>query len=376
MENKISVVMPCLNESLTLGSCIQTAQTTLSKLGLHGEVIVVDNGSSDNSVSIAKNHQAKIIYEPQRGYGAAYLKGFREARGDFIVMGDSDGTYDFSHIGHLIKYLEEGYDVVIGSRLSGNIQKGAMPWLHRYIGTPFLSFLLNFFFRTGISDINSGMRAFSKKAYEKMNLSSEGMELASEIVIKSKKNHLKIQEVPISYYKREGQSKLHPLKDGWRHLSLILAYSSTKLFMIPSLFFLSLWAIVTLIFAGGPITFGNLKFDYHYMLASSVTTILSFQILSSLFLIKGFLANKYRCSQDKLFASAYHYLLKKGPLCGLLSLAVGTGIGLYIIFVWVHGHFGALHEIRSGLLSITFLIIGIQFLCSSFIVRFIDDRLI
>ena len=230
MENnpEVSVVLPCLNEEITIGECIKNIKNAFKKENINGEIIISDNSSTDNSVKIAKSLNVRVINQPLRGYGAACIKGISSAKGRIIVMGDADGTYNFLEMPLLLKPLKEGSDFVIGNRFKGRIKKGAMPWAHRHIGNPFLSGLVNLFFKANLSDVHCGFRAFTKKAFEKMNLKTTGMEFASEMVINAVKNRLKICEVPISYNKRKGTSKLKSFSDGWRHLRFMIysRYSS------------------------------------------------------------------------------------------------------------------------------------------------------
>lgn len=218
----VSVVMPCLNEEASVGLCVQRAWEGLARTGLHGEIIVCDNGSTDGSVEVAQLAGARVVHQPRRGYGIAYLTGMDEARGWVIVMGDSDCSYDFLEIDQLVNPLLDGYEYVLGSRFAGAIQPGAMPWLHRYVGNPVLTGILNHLFGLHTTDAHSGMRAFTRDGYRRMNLRSEGMELASEIVIAGARSGLRIIEVPITYHPRVGASKLHPWRDGWRHLRFML----------------------------------------------------------------------------------------------------------------------------------------------------------
>jgi len=226
MDYELSVVMPCLNEENTIGICVQKAVSAIKKHGINGEVVVSDNGSEDNSISIAKAQGARVVHQPIKGYGNAYRKGFEEAKGKFIVMGDSDNTYDFQEIPRFLDYLRQGYEFVIGSRLRGRILPGAMPWLHQYIGNPGLTMFLNILFKTGISDSHCGMRGFTKDAYEKMKLRTTGMEFASEMVIRASQERLKITEVPIIYYPRpiDSVAKLHSFRDGWRHIKFMTSH--------------------------------------------------------------------------------------------------------------------------------------------------------
>lgn len=238
----VSIVMPCLNEHETLPTCLRKAQETLHRLDLDGEVIVADNGSVDGSQDIAKAFGVRVVEELARGYGNACRAGIAQAQGDYIIIGDSDNSYDFADIERFYEKLTDGYDLVMGTRMKGTIEKGAMPWLHRYIGNPFLTGMLNLLYRSGISDAHCGMRAFTKQAFQKMSLQTTGMEFASEMVIKATLLHLKMTEIPITLY-RHGRSRaphLRPLRDGWRHLRFILLYSPSRLFMLPGLFVLGL----------------------------------------------------------------------------------------------------------------------------------------
>ena len=232
---EVSVVMPCLNEQESVGICVKKALEGLAASGRSGEVIVCDNGSSDNSVEVAKAAGASVVQEASRGYGNAYMTGFRAARGRIIVMGDSDDSYDFTELSALVDKLGEGYDYVLGSRFGGEIREGAMTWSHRYIGNPILTGVLNRFFGLKSSDAHSGMRAFTREALDRMDLSCEGMEFASEIVVKAARADLRVAEVPIVYHPRIGESKLNTLKDGWRHLRFLLLLSPTYLFLLPGI---------------------------------------------------------------------------------------------------------------------------------------------
>ena len=224
----VSIVMPCLNEEETLASCIEKAQTTLVTLGIAGEVIVADNGSTDASIAIAERLGAKVVHQPTRGYGAAYLTGLAAAQGQYIIMGDSDDTYDFTDLERFITPLQNGYDLVIGNRFKGQILPGAMPWARRYIGNPILSGILRVLFGTHISDSHCGMRSFTVDAYKRMALKTTGMEFASEMVIKAVEVKLKILEIPITYHPRAGESKLHAIRDALRHLRFMLKYKLTQ----------------------------------------------------------------------------------------------------------------------------------------------------
>jgi len=217
----VSVVMPCLNEEKTVGICIQKAKKVFKELGLKGEIIVSDNNSVDNSIKEAQKNKAIVVKQSIAGYGATYLKGLAVAKGKFIVIADSDNTYDFSEIHKFIKQLEKGYDFVIGNRFLGRMEIGSMKLLHKYLGNPFLNFLFNILFYTDLGDTHCGFRAFTKSTFKKLNLKTQGMEFALEMVVNTAKLNLKIAEVPVNYYKRDSPSNLRSFRDGARHVSFM-----------------------------------------------------------------------------------------------------------------------------------------------------------
>ena len=369
MENnpEVSIVLPCLNEEATIGECIKKIKNVLKKENINGEIIVSDNGSTDNSIMIAKSLNARVINQPLKGYGAACLKGIHEARGKFIIMADSDATYDFLETPALLKPLRKGYDFVIGTRFKGTIKKDAMPWAHRYIGNPLLSGLVNLFFKANFSDVHCGFRAFTKKAFEKMNLKTTGMEFASEMVISASKNKLKIWEVPISYNKRKGRSKLRSFSDGWRHLRFILMYSPTYLFLVPGLFLFLVGLVGITVLRQGPLSVSGFNIDIHFMLLGSLITMLGYQIINL-----GLCARTYAITigfekHDKLIDFIAKYInLERGIILGLGVFLVGFFISLRILINWVHGNFSSMDEIRNIIFSMTILIVGVQTIFSSF----------
>lgn len=223
-KKTISIIFPCLNEEQTLGKCIDQARAALKRAKLSGEIIVVDNGSTDKSIQIAKSKKINLVSEPLKGYGRAYLTGFKRASGKYIVIADCDGTYTFDQLDKFIDLLEKGFGFVNGSRIKGEIKKGAMPFLHRYIGVPLLSGLVNFLYGSCLSDAHCGIRAFRKSALNKMDLQTPGMEFASEIIIKATLKNIKSTEIPVSYLPRLGKSKLRMVRDGFRHLFYIVGF--------------------------------------------------------------------------------------------------------------------------------------------------------
>src|SRR5690242_1717822 len=233
-ELVVSVVIPCLNEEGNIEHCVSVARSVLEEHAIPGEVVVADNASEDRSAELAAAAGARVVSEPRRGYGSAYLAGFSAARGRYIVMADADLTYDFSETPRFVKELHAGAELVMGDRMDNN-QPGAMPWLHRYVGNPILTGILNLFFRTGVNDAHCGMRALRREVLPALELRSTGMEFASEMVIRASKANLEIRQLPIEYHPRGGESKLSSFRDGWRHLRFLLVHSPTYLFILPGL---------------------------------------------------------------------------------------------------------------------------------------------
>ena len=240
---ELSVVIPCLNEAETIEECVRQAHDVLAEHGISGEIIVADNDSEDESARLAAAAGATVVHEPERGYGSAYMAGFTAARGRYILMADADLTYDFAEIPRFVAELDGGADMVIGNRMK-NIQPGAMPWHHRYIGNPLLSGFLNLLFRTGVDDAHCGMRAIRRDLLPRLDLRTTGMEFASEMVIRAAKEKLVIRQFPIEYHPRGGESKLSSFRDGWRHLRFLLVHSPNHLFILPGAVMAAVGAIV------------------------------------------------------------------------------------------------------------------------------------
>jgi len=244
----VSIVMPCLNERETVTVCVTKALGWLRASGYAGEVVVVDNGSSDGSPELAEQAGARVVHETVRGYGAALRRGFAEARGNWLVMGDCDDTYDFAQLDNLVSPLGDGYDMVVGNRFAGGIAPGAMTWSHRYIGTPTISALLKMFAGLKVGDSQCGLRAFTREALDRLDLRTDGMELASEMILKSARRGLRVMDVPVPYGERLGEAKLNTMRDGWRHLRFLLLASPNYLFTLPGVL-LTVLGVLTLALA-------------------------------------------------------------------------------------------------------------------------------
>jgi len=351
---EISIVMPCLNEEATIGACVEKAREGIRRMAVSGEIVVADNGSTDRSVALAQSLGARVIRVTKRGYGAAYRGGIAAARGRLIVMGDSDDTYDFTVIDQLVAPLAQGADLVLGSRLLGDIAPGAMPWLHRYIGNPVLSATLNFFFHTRISDTHSGLRAFSRATYDRLGLRTSGMEFASEMLIAAAREGCRIVEVPIVYHARAGESKLRSFRDGWRHLRLLLIYSPTHLFTWPGVTMAAVGLAFLLALARGPIRVGPAFFDYHFMFVGSLLAMLGTQVAAL-----GVFA------RSALKAPSW-FTLERGLVVGGVLFAIGLTINVSIFLEWVGSGFGPLSAVRRAILGLTFMVVGAQVGFSSF----------
>lgn len=365
---EISIVMPCLNEERGIGVSVKKAKEAIKKNKLSAEIIVSDNGSTDNSVIIAKKLGARIVFQKRKGYGAAYLKGLSETKGKYIVMGDSDATYDFKDIPKFVKPLQNGFDVVMGSRFKGKILKGAMSWSHRYIGNPILSGMLRIMFGTSVSDSHCGMRSFTRKAYKKMDLKTTGMEFASEMVVKALYHKLKIAEVPITYHPRKGDSKLVGLKDAWRHLRFMLMYSPNYLFLLPGSILFITGFVSMLILLRGPIFLFNHGFDLHVLTLASLFTILGFQIIISGFYAKIFAFTQKLNTHSRLLELLFKYFnLEKGLLIGVLLVLIGIVINIAIFTFWANMGYGELEALRPEIFASTIIIIGFQMIFSSFL---------
>jgi len=367
-EIEVSVVMPCLNEEPTIGVCVEKALQTFERYGIRGEVVVADNNSTDCSVEIALSKGARVVHQIDPGYGNAYRKGIAMARGKYIVMADSDNTYDFGQINQFIEPLRNGYDFVIGSRLKGNMLKGSMPPLHRYIGNPLLSGVLRIMFHAKISDAHCGMRAFTREAYQRMHLITTGMEFASEMVINAVKAGLKIKEIPITYYRREGESKLRSFHDGWRHLRFMLLYSPNHLFLVPGLIFFVLGLAMMTALLFGPIVINNRTFDIHCMIIGGLLNIIGLQTVALGMLGKAYSFTEKFETRDRVVEFFYRYFtLERALAFGGLYLLVGVFCILSVVYQWAISSFGPLNEARMIFFGTVIIVNAVQMIFSSFL---------
>jgi len=368
-SRELSIVIPCLNEEKTLPIVIRKGIASLKRLGIDGEVVVADNGSTDDSVKIARLYGSQVVHCPQKGYGNALRCGFQNACGKFLIMGDADDSYNFEEIDDFVKYLRAGYDIVMGTRLQGKIEKGAMPFLHRHLGTPVLTFVLNLFFGTKITDCNCGMRGLTRAAFGKLKLSSSGMEFASEMIIKAGILKLKLKEIPITLYrdKRDKPPHLHTWRDGWRHLKFMLLYAPNFLFIWPALFTFIVGTILLLLQIRGPFIFGDIYMDIHSMIFGLTLSIVGISVFEMGMIIKLYshLNNFY--TKDRLVAWMKRITLEKSLLAGGFVLTLGILADALIVVDWIRNGFHDINLSRLAIFGLYLIFIGTSFISFSFL---------
>ena len=367
---EVSVVIPCLNEANSLGYCVDKAVTAFRNAGLSGEVVVADNGSTDGSIQIAEEHGAKVVHVRERGYGAALRTGIAAARGPIIIMGDADDSYDFTDVPRFVEKLREGYDVVMGNRFRGGIQPGAMPKLHKYLGNPGLTALLNLFFHVGIGDSYCGMRGFTRALYDKLDVRSSGMEFALEMIIKSAQIGARITEIPIVLWpdKRGRPPHLRSFRDGWRSLRFMLLYAPNWLFLLPgaALLVVGLGLVCWLLPGPRPIS-PHVTLDIHTMIFGVIFTLLGAQIVSIGAFAKVFsYAERFEHHTFSLKRILKRVRLEFGLLLGGGLFLAGFAGCVWVTWQWASRGFGELHEVRQVLFWSMWLFLGLQIIFSSF----------
>jgi glycosyltransferase involved in cell wall biosynthesis len=363
--------MPCLNEFKTLPACIKKAQEAIKNLGLPGEIIIADNGSTDGSQELAESLGARVVDVPVRGYGAALIWGIRAAKGQYIVMGDSDDSYDFREAQTMIEKLELGYDLCMGTRLKGRIMPGAMPWKHRYLGTPVLTFIVNWLFRAGFSDVNCGMRAFTKSAFLQMEMESTGMEFASEMLVKSSILRLKTTEIPITLYKdgRDRRPHLKTWSDGWRHLKYIVLFAPKFIYWIPGIICFLVGGILAIALNLTPerqaVNIAGLLFNDHWIVVAALLFLIGYEILFT-----GLLAYLYtlthRVNQRSVKMEKLIRWMSLERILLLTAILLGSGLALEfsVIKSWISGDFANLNAFRPAITGMALILMSSQTLFS------------
>ena len=376
----ISIVMPCLNEAETLAVCIRKASAAITASGVSGEVIIADNGSTDGSLAIAAAEGARIVNVPIRGYGAALFAVFEAAHGKYILMADADDSYDFSHLPRFLAALDAGADLVVGNRFQGGIKPGAMPFLHRYLGNPVLSYLGRLLFRIPVGDFHCGIRAFRKDAFLRMNLRTTGMEFASEMIVKSSLMGLRISEVPttLSPDGRTRAPHLRTWRDGWRHLRFLLLYSPRWLFLYPGLAATLIGFLVTVWLLPAERAVGSVHFDVDTLTCAIGLMLIGVHISVFAVSAKVFGTREGFLPVDPKFERLFVYFkLESGLLLGAVFLLAGFIAMVYSVAVWRQTGFGPLpptHMLRLVLPAAASLMLGVEIVFSSFFLSLLGMR--
>lgn len=372
---ELTIVMPCLNEAETLAACIEKARQGIQTAGARGEVLVADNGSTDDSVNIAEQQGARVVHVAEKGYGSALRGGIEAAQGRWIIMADADGSYDFSRIEGFVQKFRDGFDLVMGCRLpsgGGTIAPGAMPWKNRWIGNPVLSFIGRLFFKCPARDFHCGLRGFTREAYGRMELKTTGMEFASEMVIKATLKSLRIAEVPITLHP-DGRSRpphLKPWRDGWRHLRFMLIFSPRWLFLVPGLVLAALGGVSGTILSLTPVRLGSVELNTGTLAVSCMSVVIGAQLVAFAFFTKVFAVAEGLLPQNPRFSRLFKlFSLEKGIALGGVTLLFGMGRLLYALWLWREVGYGILpyaDNMRRLIPAATLIVLGIQIIFSSF----------
>jgi len=369
---ELTVVLPCLNEAETLAVCIRKAKASIEGLGIDGEVVIADNGSTDGSQDIARAEGARVVDVPIRGYGAALTAGIADAKGEFVIMGDADDSYDLSNLGPFVEALRGGADLVMGNRFAGGIEPGAMPALHRYLGNPVLTAVGRVLFRSPVKDFHCGLRGFRRDAILELDLRTTGMEFASEMVVKATLNNLNIVEVPTTL-SPDGRSRaphLRTWRDGWRHLRFLLLYSPRWLFLYPGMILFLVGLVMGGVLLTGPIQIGEHALDVSALIYSMAAVLIGFQAMLFAAFSRAFVANEGLMPPSPGMQKAFKVLnLERGLIIGLLMLVLGVGLAIYGLIHWGSSDFGALNTrdaVRLAVPAATLSVLGFETIMGSF----------
>ena len=373
---ELTILMPCLNEAETLARCIEKAKAGLARAGVAGEILIADNGSTDGSQAIAEKLGVRVVAVPEKGYGHALRGGIEAARGEWILMGDADDSYDFAEADRFIEKFKNGDELIMGCRLpigGGKIMPGAMPWKNRWIGNPILTTIGRVFFKCPAHDFHSGLRGFTKTAYYKMELQTTGMEFASEMAIKGTLKKLKISEVPITLH-LDGRSRpphLKPWRDGWRHLRFMLIFSPRWLFLVPGLLLCALGIIFSAALAVQDIKISGIQFNVGTLMMACMSVVVGFQLVAFAFYTKVFAIAEGLLPEDPKLTRVFKtFTLEKGLVAGLLILLAGLAMFARALWLWQQANFGPLpsteENLRRLIPAATLMLLGIQAIFSSF----------
>lgn len=379
-EIHVTAVMPCLNEERTLGLCIEKAQRAFREMGIVGEVVVADNGSTDRSVEIAESLGARVAHEPRKGYGSALMAGINAARGRIVVMADADDSYDWLSLGDFVRKVEEGYDLVMGNRFKGGIEPGAMPPLHRYLGNPVLSTLARVMYRIPIADFHCGMRAFTLEAFDRMSVRTTGMEFATEMIVNASHAGLRIAEISTRLYpdKRDRAPHLRSFRDGWRHLRFMLTYAPDVLYLAPGMILSILGVAAMMLLATGPVTLGvgGFRLGIHFLALASLLALLGANVTAFGLVARLVNAGRNSIRPESLFGSLLkHFTLERGILVGGIIFACGLIVNAWIFSEWVSRRYGDMADtVHPAFVASTFMVLGVNVVFAAFLFNMIRDE--
>ncbi len=375
---ELTILMPCLNEAETLAACIDKAMGYLARSGVRGEVLIADNGSTDGSQDIARSLGARVVPVSRRGYGAALIAGIEAARGRFVIMGDSDDSYDFTSLDPFVEKLREGHQLVMGNRFLGGIAPGAMPPLHRYLGNPVLTAIGRIFFGSPVRDFHCGLRGFDRESILALGLRSTGMEFASEMVVKATVQKLRLIEVPTTL-SPDGRSRpphLRSWRDGWRHLRFLLAFCPRWLFLLPGIALFALGAAAMALLLPGAASVGGITFDVHTLLYAAGAMVLGFQAMQFWAFTRIYGALDGVVPPDPWLARmTAKGVLEPALIAGGALVLVGLGMGAASVAIWGASEFGPITTsapMRLAIGSVTAMILGVQLAFGGFFVTVLD----
>jgi len=371
----VSAVIPCLDEERTVGFCVEKALAGIRALGVTGEIVVVDNGSTDRTVEVATSLGARVVVEPQKGYGAALRTGIESARGRIIVMADGDDSYDWGSIEPFVRKIQEGYDLVVGNRFKGGILPGAMPPLHRYLGNPLLSAITRLAFGVQVGDVHCGMRAFTKEAFLRLGMGTPGMEFATEMIASAAHHGLRIAEVPTRLYpdKRGRPPHLRTFRDGWRHLRFILTHAPDYLYLIPGALMMTAGLALLLFLANGPVELGRKYFGIHYLALGSMLALVGFNVINLGLLAKAVMAQRYPALKSRMLALlSGRYTLESGLIAGGLLMLAGLAVDGVILAHRVANPAAAMEStVHLAFVATTIVVLGLNLLFSAFLLSMV-----
>lgn len=364
---EVSIIVPCRNEAATIGAVVLEARAALERCGYVGEVVVCDNASTDDSADAASRAGARVVHQSIRGYGAACLRGLEEARGELLVIADGDGTYDLGVLHRFVEPLRAGYEMVLGTRRNGEIERGAMRRVHRHMLEPVQTYLSRQFLHFHVSDVRCGLRSLTREARGRLDLGATGMEFASEMLLQAARAGLHAVEVPVRFQPRPEGAQRRSIGDGWRVARQLLLLSPTQLFLIPGLLLLLAGLALELVLLPGPVRIAGQIIDFHFMFVGGALVLLGLQLV-----LLGVYSKTYALVHDAGPVDPWirrfhlHYTLERGVALGGLLFAIGFCIDLWILVDWLSQGRGVLFAVRQAVLALTFMLLGAEVLFASF----------